>query len=636
MRLNSFVLCCLGHLFCIAGAVDEMEIMEERKILKEFLKYPLNNPKKDLDLRVVSFHLRPLTRKKSTNNGLKKVDKSPHSGHTMQLDWRRKEGVKTSVKPQSNHKVPLFKIQKVDEKLQKKISQRKDQSKKRNKPRTTDKLGEPKLMNQTEEGESYKEVKHKNLRSRRIELFSKSFSKKQPKGEKQSISGRIKEFKISELPGNWVEHLAVLPMIDGEVLNEDVQITYQFTGESSSDTQQVGALQKRDEEEKQKWVKWDGSREHVPLDYARHRKLKFFSESGGEVTSKKPYLIKDHLEETEVTIANEHFSFSPNRGAEHRSAIVLPTSNGVSKLPPDNLQLWRVLVPVDEKPLIDVYSDTIQPVETFTKPYTGDHQTPLLSQGDFLVKEEGSGRYNSISPNLKNNIVTLTPKQGKAQTTKKTPESLLTQPIADIQQPSYSTSPSPTDSKSSEVPRATDSEMLLDGIFSPLKATMTHNPGPIYCNPGYKEYGGVCKSQCDIGGISCGKNGQCVIVENIGAMCRCLQMSSLCYGGECCRSSLTTFQLACVIGGCCILLSVLLAFLPFLIRRVDIKAISKSVRTRLWISTLMPQSSSSSSSRSVDFTSCSDYESLSDPSTFHCTKEMARNFTMWQCERTRL
>ncbi|XP_073539226.1 uncharacterized protein [Phyllobates terribilis] len=634
MRLSSFVLCCFGHVFFIAGEVDDMEIMEERNILKEFLKYPLNNPKKDLDLRVVSFHLRPLTRKKSTNNGLDKVDRSPHSGYTIQLDERRKGGLNTSAKPKTNYKVPLSKIQKVYEKLRKNYSQRKGQSKKRNTPQRSDKLGEAKPMSHTEEGEGYKEVKRKNLRSRRIELFTKSWSKKQPKGEKQSTSGRVKVLQRSELPGNWVDHLEVPPMIDGEVLNEDVLVTYQLRGESSNDTQQVGVLQKTDDEEKQNWVIWDGSREHVPLDNARHRKLKFFSESGGEVTSKEPTLLKDHLEETEVTIANENFSFSPNRGAEHPSVIVLPTSNGVSELPPNNLQLWRVLVPVDKEPIIDVYSDTIQPAQTYTKPYAGDHQTPLLSQGDFLVKEEGSGRYNSISPDNEHNIVTLTPKQGEAQTTQKPAESLLTQPIADIQPPSYSTSPSPT--QNSEVPRATGSQTLLDGIFSPLEATMTHNPGPIYCNPGYKEYGGVCKSQCDIGGISCGKNGQCVIVEHIGAMCRCQQMSSLCYGGECCWSSLTTFQLACIIGGCCILLSVFLAFLPFLIRRVDIKAISKSVRTRLWISTLMPQSSSSSSSRSVDFTSCSDYESLSDPSTFHCTKEMARNFTMWQCERTRL
>ncbi|XP_066443573.1 chondroitin sulfate proteoglycan 5-like [Eleutherodactylus coqui] len=165
---------------------------------------------------------------------------------------------------------------------------------------------------------------------------------------------------------------------------------------------------------------------------------------------------------------------------------------------------------------------------------------------------------------------------------------------------------------------------------------MTHNPGPIYCKPGYKENGGVCKSQCDVGGLYCGDAGQCVIVENVGAMCRCQQMSSLCYGGECCRSSLTTFQLACVIGGCCILLSVFLASLPYLIRRMDIKAISKSVRTRLWISNLMPRSTTSSTSQSVDFTVCSDYASLSDHSTYCCTKEMARNSTVWQYERTRL
>ncbi|KAM4032769.1 uncharacterized protein ACNLHF_019928 [Anomaloglossus baeobatrachus] len=639
MLLNSFVLCCLGHVFFIAGTVvDDMEIMEERNILKEFLKYPLNNPKKDLDLRVVSFHLRPLTRNKSIKNSLDKVDNNPHSGQTIQLGGRIQDEVKTSAKPKPNYKVPLSNIQKEYEKLRKKYSQRKSWSKKLKKPQKSDTVEEPKLTHQSEEGEGFKEVKRKKLRSKRIELFSRSWKKKQPTGEKQSISGRIKEIQISKLPRNWGDYLGVPPMIDGEVLNEDVLVTYHLGGESSNDTQQMDVLQKRDEEEEQKFVIRNGSREHVTLDYARHRKMNFFSESGGEVTSKKPSTIKDHLEETEsslVTIANEHFIFFPNGGAEQSSVTVHPTSNGGSELPPDDAQGWTVLVPIAENPIIEVYSDTIQPEETYTKPYKTDYQTPPSSQEDFIFQKEGSGRYNSVSPDHEDNIVTLTPQKGKSETTHKTPQFLQTPPIADIQQSSYNTSPSPTHKKNSEVPRTTGNEKLLDGIFSPLEATMSPNPGPIYCKPGYKEYGGVCKSQCDIGGISCGKKGQCIIVENIGAMCRCQQMRSLCYGGECCRSSLTTFQLACVIGGCCILLCVLLAFIPFLIRRIDIKTISKSVRTRLWISTLMPQSSMSSSSRSVDFT-CSDYQSLSDPSTFHCTKEMARNFTMWQCERTRL
>ncbi|XP_069809425.1 uncharacterized protein [Dendropsophus ebraccatus] len=533
-----------------------MEILEERNILTEFMKYPLNNPKKDLDLQVLSLHLRPITR-----NGMDRS--SPHSGQT--IDGEIQDVVTQPAKPKANYKAPQTpkskRRQELEyEKLIKKYFRRKGRSKHRSKPRRPPKVRTPQGEQEKEEGVGYKEVKRKNLKSRRIEHFTRSSRNKEPKRKRLSESRKVKpiheDLQTTWLPGSWADHqtignwvdigqLELPPMIDGEVLDEENPMKYN------------------------------------PL--------------GGENY----------------------------------------TRNGVrdGKLPPDNQQLWRRAVPVRDIPIIDIYSDTIQHAETHSGPYKEDH---LWIQGDRLLQTEGSGSYNTMGQDQENKIISLIPNESSAQTPQETQEIELSQPTATIQPSSNSTSRSTTDRAYTEVPSVTQGEESLDGLFRPLEATMTRHPERIYCKPGYKEYGGVCRSQCVVGGMNCGKYGQCVIVENIGAMCRCQQINSLCYGGDCCQSSLTTFQLAAVVGGCFILLSVSLASLPFLIRRVDIKAISKSVRTRLWISNLMQHSSTSLSSQSVDLTVCSDYHSAPDLSTLYRTKEVACNSTMWQCERTRL
>ncbi|XP_056405231.1 uncharacterized protein LOC130297056 isoform X2 [Hyla sarda] len=597
------------------------------------MKYPLNNPRKDLDLQVLSLHLRPITRKKSTRNGLDKMN--PHSGQTIELDGRRKATVRHPAKPRTT---PKSKSQQEleYEKLLKKYFKRKGRSKNRNKLRRPSKVREQKAM-QEKEGEEYKEVKRQNLRSRRIHLFSRSEREKQPKGKRPSMSRKVKpaheEFQRTELPGNWVDvgQLALPPMLDGEMLDEEKPLTYnQLGGENYYNTQQGDILQKADEKIMQEKAIWDGSKDqHVLLGHDRHRKLKSL-QSGGEEKSREPSLTEDHQEITQSslgTMANTYFHTFP--GAEETSVLLLPTRNGVrdDELPQDNQKLWRKVVPAKTIPIIDIYSDTIHPVAIHDGPHKAEHQHEML------LLAEGSGR-DKMGLEQEDKIVTFIPNKGSAQTPQVTQEVSLSQPTATIQKSSYNPSLSPTSGNYTEVPRVTESEQLLDGKFSPLEATMKHNPGPIYCKPGYEESGGVCKNQCEVGGMNCGSNGQCVIVENIGPMCRCQQMNSLCYGGECCRSSLTTFQLACVLGGCWILLSVFLGSLPFLIRKVDIKTIAKSVRTRLWISTLMPHSSTSLSSQSADLTVCSDYESAPDLSTLYRANKMTFNSTMLQCERT--
>ncbi|XP_041432759.1 uncharacterized protein LOC121398147 [Xenopus laevis] len=162
------------------------------------------------------------------------------------------------------------------------------------------------------------------------------------------------------------------------------------------------------------------------------------------------------------------------------------------------------------------------------------------------------------------------------------------------------------------------------------------------CDSGYKIYDGICKSQCEISGIYCENGGQCVIVENIGAACRCPATDMLCYRDQCCLSSLTPIQLACIIGSCCVLLSALLVCVPILILRTHMKMFTKvgPENSRFWISTLMPASSISFSSipESVEseFTLDSDCDSLPDLPSFFSTKKVTSDTSAWTTESTRL
>ncbi|XP_071967218.1 uncharacterized protein [Engystomops pustulosus] len=593
---------------------NHMEILEERNIFKEFMKYPLKHPQKNLELQVLSLHLRPSSRNKSIRNFLDNVVKNSHSGKKLQLDGRRRDNMITQDKLKMDYNSPeiVKRHKNIEYEMQgEKYWKIKDKSNKRNKVQKPLQPREPKLKLEREAGEEYEAVKRKNIRSKRIEHFARSGPKKITQTIYHNINPTIEETQRSKIiPESWeVGHLELTPMMDGEVLSEETPLIHDHL-------QQVDVLQTRHYQDTKNWGILD-------------RNLNFFSDGGRKVTSTEPYMKENHLEVTKSTlvpISNGHFL---NENAKHHSVMDFPTRNGDNK-PPGNPQLWRVVVPVEDLSIIDIDSDTIHPAETHTEPYRADNKT----HKDIVFQAEGSGQHNSLSVDHEDLVVT----PNKGQTTHNTQEFLQSQPTVSPSQSSYNTSPYVTYSKYSEVSGV--GKEMLNRMFSPLESTMNHNPGSIYCKPGYKAYGGVCKSQCDIGGINCGNNGQCVIVENIGAMCRCRQMNSLCDGGECCRSSLATFQLVCVIGGCCILLSMFLGSLPFFIRRMDVKAISKSVRTRLWISTLMPQSSTLSSSQSSDFTTCSDCESPLDPSSLYQTKEVranvARHFTMWQCERTQL
>uniref|UniRef100_A0A8C8SZH5 Chondroitin sulfate proteoglycan 5 n=1 Tax=Pelusios castaneus TaxID=367368 RepID=A0A8C8SZH5_9SAUR len=75
---------------------------------------------------------------------------------------------------------------------------------------------------------------------------------------------------------------------------------------------------------------------------------------------------------------------------------------------------------------------------------------------------------------------------------------------------------------------------------------------------GYVRYNSSCKSVCDIFPSYCLNGGQCYLVENLGALCRCNTQDYIWHKGIRCESIITDFQVMCVAVGSAALVVLLL------------------------------------------------------------------------------
>ncbi|XP_073488608.1 chondroitin sulfate proteoglycan 5 isoform X6 [Aquarana catesbeiana] len=78
------------------------------------------------------------------------------------------------------------------------------------------------------------------------------------------------------------------------------------------------------------------------------------------------------------------------------------------------------------------------------------------------------------------------------------------------------------------------------------------------CRNGYVRRNNSCKSLCEIYPTYCYNGGQCYIVENIGAFCRCNTQDYIWHKGLRCESIITDFQVMCVAVGTAALVVLLL------------------------------------------------------------------------------
>lgn len=507
----------------------------------------------------------------------------------------------------------------------------------------------PKVMKEQKEDEMYSEVKRKAPRTKSIELFPRLRRNKEQVRKRKVLDRRANSSsKALERTGlsipvspNGDKHQELVHSGDGEMFSEEETI--------STIKNELRRLHIHDETNTNKenveafstvvTTTFDGLKESVFLTHA--------TTTRSEIVSQQESVLSKELQKSNNESESSTFSLE----ATTVMTVIPPTStqNEImsTKVTPymnevrgddDTLEKtangpitlsWvkRVLEPKEALPLptaisLDPWIKTnleLQPTEIGSG-IVNDQIKILLPNNSALHVESSGGSHVEVE---------LVHRNGTLQMTESTY----------VQSTERSSLPYPTDHKDGNITNtvADVSEEIHDNVFSPLEMVMNYGSETTYCKPGYKYYAGACKSMCNMEDFYCENGGQCVIVENLGAMCRCHQTSSLCYRGECCRLSLTPLQLICVIGSCCIFVSVFLGSISLLIRRMDIKAVSKSVRTRLWISTLMPSSRSSSFSNSVasEFTACSEYGS-SDPSSFTHNKEVTYEGGTLKCERTRL
>ncbi|XP_053574270.1 uncharacterized protein LOC128663788 [Bombina bombina] len=138
-----------------------------------------------------------------------------------------------------------------------------------------------------------------------------------------------------------------------------------------------------------------------------------------------------------------------------------------------------------------------------------------------------------------------------------------------------------------QTPRVTQSlphkQFLGQDILNLPDAVKENISGSVECGLGYKEYSGTCRSLCDIDLSYCENGGQCLVVENLGATCRCPQTAYLCYKGECCSPPFTFLQLAFIIISCCILLSVPLVSILILLTDARVSNKSGQQKSRYWL-----------------------------------------------------
>lgn len=78
------------------------------------------------------------------------------------------------------------------------------------------------------------------------------------------------------------------------------------------------------------------------------------------------------------------------------------------------------------------------------------------------------------------------------------------------------------------------------------------------CRIGFVRHNGSCRSVCDLFPSYCHNGGQCYLVENIGAFCRCNTQDYIWHKGMRCESIITDFQVMCVAVGSAALVLLLL------------------------------------------------------------------------------
>lgn len=141
--------------------------------------------------------------------------------------------------------------------------------------------------------------------------------------------------------------------------------------------------------------------------------------------------------------------------------------------------------------------------------------------------------------------------------------------------------------------------MVTKAVPSKLRPTISDNvasggynlAGPMDgvntgCPLGFVLRNGTCQSLCNIFDTYCYNGGRCYVVEGIGAFCRCNLQNYIWNKGTRCESSITEFQVMCiVVGGVSVTMLILFMVIVFFSKRlyllkIENKRLRKQSRSR--------------------------------------------------------
>ncbi|XP_078254499.1 uncharacterized protein cspg5a isoform X2 [Rhinoraja longicauda] len=124
-----------------------------------------------------------------------------------------------------------------------------------------------------------------------------------------------------------------------------------------------------------------------------------------------------------------------------------------------------------------------------------------------------------------------------------------------------------------------DSETSRDVSLSPL---FFGEKGRKECQLGYVRQNKSCKSICDMAPNYCYNGGQCYLMENVGAICRCNAQDYIWHKGIRCEFIITEFQVMCIaIGSSAAVILLLFMLTVFFAKKVySLKTENKKLRRR--------------------------------------------------------
>ncbi|XP_055513043.1 uncharacterized protein LOC129710225 [Leucoraja erinacea] len=163
------------------------------------------------------------------------------------------------------------------------------------------------------------------------------------------------------------------------------------------------------------------------------------------------------------------------------------------------------------------------------------------------------------------------------------------------------------------------------------------------CNPGYIHENDSCWSVCEVNPNYCYNGGECGVIENVGAICRCSAKEHTWYRGPRCQTVVTEVQLTCILIGATLLISLIFLALivVFALKLRSLKDAQQRFdsRSKLWISS-GPQGNSSFSSEISQqgnhspVARCSPDTQCTPVSENHLTQADYNSCILWRTERT--